>query len=336
MFSTNRILIITAAFIFLLPINILAQTLSQAAAKEVTKCRTIEDVYKAKKADVVFFEFKERFFVKIGSEYKGPFRYLVSAKKLLNQQTIDSAKKQNAIQKNTETSGKSNPSQSPQGKDSAVYNPQLILFPFVEYTADNKMLFSIPGGQTIAASHVMIHPEPLEFENVSYGVIDLELFTKNAPKKLKQQAQPIRPGAPKGKYFVVTGQLTARPGVKMPTATLEYSVGAAVVGKNGALLWRQYGSVEKDRTFKCVGRLPSSRIKPEFLLLFSLAKGKLEKNIRPLAKFPELDAKPYDYHVLCSSNLEVGANWFPPLEAATKEEYQKLMKAMKDKQKMGK
>ncbi len=329
MLSTNRILIIAAALIFLLPINILAQTQPKSDANKVTKCKTLEDVYKAKKADVVFFEFKERFFVKIGSEYKGPFRYLSSAKKLLNQQTIDAAKSQNAIQRNPAAPGKSSAS----GKDAVVYNPQLILFPFIDYTADKKMLFSIPGGQTVAASHVMIHPEPLEFENVSYGVIDMALFKQNAPNKLQQPVQPVRPNTPQGKYFVVTGELKAREGVKMPTAALQYSIGAAVVGKDGVLLWRQYGSLEKDRTFKCVGRLPSSRIKPEFLLLFSLAKGKLEKNIRPMANFPELNAKPFDYHVLCSSTLQVGANWFPPLEAATKEEYQKMMKAMKDKQK---
>ncbi len=333
MFSTNRILFIAAAFIFLLPVNAilpikaLAQTQSKAAASDVIKCETIEDVYKAQKDGVIFFEFKERFFVRIGSEYKGPFRYLDSAKKLLNQQTItNSTKEQNDAKKQPAASSEGNPVQ-----DTAFYNPQLILFPFVEYTPNKMMLFSIPGGQTVAASQVMIHPEPLEFENVSYGVIDLALFNQNAPQKA--QVQPIKPNAPQGKYFVVTGELKAREGVIMPSAALQYSVGAAVVGKDGELLWRQYGSVENDRTFKCVGHLPSTRIQPEFLLLFSLARGKLETNIRPIANFPELDAKPYDYHVLCSSTLEVGPNWFPPMEAATKEEYQKLMQSMKEKQK---
>ncbi len=293
---------------------------------DVLHCETLEDINRAKENGVEFIEFRNSFWVKVGEDYKGPFRYLRSAQKILNQYKLEAMKKPASAAVQGATGVRS---------DEPFYNPQLILFPFVEYLPNRRVAFSIPGGQMVEASQVMIHPEPLEFDNIAFGMIDLAMFAKTPPVSSKDstQAVPLAPQAlprtslspPLEKYFAVTGNVSVRETVTMPTAPLVYWVGAAVVGKDGSVLWRQYGALEADRSFTCLGRMPETSIVPEYLLIFSLGKGKLEYNIRPFPQFPKLDALPYDYHIFCSSTLEMGPNWFPPLQAATKEEYDKLM-----------
>lgn len=319
-----------------------AQNEKEIIPKDVVHCETLDDVNKAKQDGVLFFEFRNSFWARIGEDYKGPFRYLRSAQKIANQAKLDAMKKTGSTTESAAKPVKSASEATP--KPTSYYNPQLIIFPFVEYMPNRQVLFSIPGGLTVSASHVMIHPEPLVFENIAYGLIDLSLFTKKnfldaqpgaptKPSAIPPQGTALLPasGKPFDKYFTVTGNLAARENVVMPSAPLTYWVGAAVVGKDGAVLWRQYGVVEEDNTFKCVGRAPETDIQPEFLLLFSLAKGKLETNIRPKPEFPVLDAKPYDYHIFCSSTLDMGPNWYPPMQAATKEEYEKMLDEMQRK-----
>lgn len=334
----KRLLILgfAAATLFPLGSRAQAQDSKEIIPSDVIHCETLDDVNKAKQGGAQFFEFRNNFWVRVGDEYKGPFRYLRSAQKILNQQKLDAIKKAPPA-----AAPAAVPSASPAAqKTTSYYNPQMILFPFVEFAPDRQALFSIPGGLTVPASHVMIHPEPLEYDKVSFGMIDLSLFSKNpfaspAGANLNTDAQPNVPQQSAvnqlEKYFAVTGEIVARENVTMPTAPLEFWVGAAVVGKDGSLLWRQYGNVEEDNTFKCVGRLPNTELQPEFLLMFTLGKGKLAANIRTKPEIPVVDASPYDYHVLGSSILEVGPNWYPPVQAAVKEEYDKTIAEMQRK-----
>ncbi len=303
---------------------------------DVVRCQTLEDVNRAKGNGAIFIEFRNNFWVKVGSDYKGPFRTLLSAQKIYNQRKLENSKNPPKTTPSKTSSSMPRSATPAVQQGSPYYNPQLILFPFVEYKPDRRILLSIPGGQTVEASQVMIHPEPLEFENITFGMIDLSLFTKSpqspsvaeSPISTSTPSLPDNSNQPVGKYFAVTGRIAARETIAMPTAPLTYWVGAAVIGKDESVLWRQYGEVDNTLSFKCIGRMPETRIESEYLLLFTLAKGKLDFNIRPLPQFPELNAKPYSYHVLCSSTLEMGPNWFPPLQAATKAEYDKMMESM--------
>ncbi|MBN2326090.1 MAG: hypothetical protein JXR73_02975 [Candidatus Omnitrophica bacterium] len=301
-----------------------AQNETVLTPDDVVHCETLADVEKAKSDGVIFFEFRNTFWVLVGSNYKGPFRYLSSAQKIYNQYKLDAI---NKPAPKSPAAAKTPPSNQ---KPTSFYNPELIVFPFIEYGPDNRIGFSVPNNLVVAASHVMIHPEPLEFDNISFGMIDLNLFAKKLFASPGMQANsPPDPKKLQDKYFTVTGSFTARENVIMPTAPLDYWVGAAVVGAEGSILWRNYGQVEKDQTFKCISLIPETNIQPEFLLLFILAKGKLDVNIRPKPEFPVMDASPYDYHILGSSNFEMGPNWLPPIQAAAKQEYQEMLNSMK-------
>ena len=84
--------------------------------------------------------------------------------------------------------------------------------------------------------------------------------------------------------------------------------------------------------FQCFHHLNHTTLKPSFLLLFSVAKGKLEKMLKASEEIPGMDATSYDYHVLCSCALEVAPNWFRPVsDEIFKEEYEKLMKEDSEK-----
>ncbi|MGC9326715.1 MAG: hypothetical protein ACP5I1_03700 [Candidatus Hinthialibacter sp.] len=291
---------------------------------DVTHCETLDDVEQAKKDGVIFFEFRNTFWVLVGSGYKGPFRYLSSAQKIYNQYKLDNMNK--PASQSPAAAKKPSSKQTP----TSFYNPELIVFPFMEYGPNNQIQFSVPNDQVVAASQVMIHPEPLEFDNISFGMIDLALFAQKITASPAVQADsPPDSKKPQDKYFTVTGHITAREKVIMPTAPLDYWVGASVVGGEGSILWRNYGKVADDHTFKCISLMPETSAQPEFLLLFILAKGKLDVNIRPKPEFPVMNASPYDYHILGSSNFEMGPNWLPPIQEAAKKEYQEILNSMK-------
>jgi len=107
-------------------------------------------------------------------------------------------------------------------------------------------------------------------------------------------------------------------------------VGAAVIGAKGSTLWKSYGSADSDLGFKCIDKIAPTTDKPEFLLVFMLAEGKLKEMIRPSKAIPEMNASPYDYHVLCSAALDVGPDWFPPIRNEVMDEYQNELKKYED------
>ena len=116
---------------------------------------------------------------------------------------------------------------------------------------------------------------------------------------------------------------------------LQFFVGAAVIGKGGDVLWKTYGAVDNDLGFKCIAPIPPSTIPTENILLFSLAKGKIAKMQGGDPTAVAIDASGYEYHVLCSAIIEMGKDWFPPIDEAATAEYNKIMEDM-TKQKIDK
>lgn len=270
---------------------------SQTAENEegVTVCKTQEDIKKAKARGDLFLkigsEYSARYFVRVGMEYKGPFRSLKSAKKVLE-----------LYQKEAKESGTN--LDNYMGSD-VVHNPSLLVFPFVEVSPQKELLFSVPGGMVVNASKIMIHPEPFLFEEVNFGRIYL---------------------GKRGYFFAATGKMVSRAVVDPPTSALKLWIGAAVIGAEGKVLWRNYGEVSNDLSFKNIERLKTSNEKPEFVIVFMLAEGKMKEMLRPMASIPDMDASPYEYHILASAALEIGPNWFPPVEPTVQSEYQKALK----------
>jgi len=277
------------------------QTSEKTKAKEegVTMCRSLDELKQAKARGDLFInigsEFSSSYYVRIGSDYKGPFQSLATAKKVLEE-----------YRKKAKETGVN--LDNYQGKD-VVYNPGLVIFPFVELAPEKKVLFTVPEGKTVDSSKVMIHPEPLVFNGIKFGRI-----------VLGQQ----------GPYFAVTGQASSRAIVSLPTDSLKFWVGAAVIGAKGSTLWKSYGSADSDLGFKCIDKIAPTTDKPEFLLVFMLAEGKLKEMIRPSKAIPEMNASPYDYHVLCSAALDVGPDWFPPIRNEVMDEYQNELKKYED------
>jgi hypothetical protein len=262
-----------------------------SAEDNVVHCQTLEDIEQAKKKGAIYIEKSGYYFVRLGSEYKGPYRQLDTAKKLY----LDFQQKASM--------------QGLIANEKGVYNPRLIIDPFVREDQDKKILFTIPGGESVPAAKVMIHPEPLEFEELTFGKINLKA---------------------KGDYFAVTGHITIPDTIPFTAADFTVHVGATVIGKAGAVLWQNYGPVEKNLDFKNIAPLTATTTPPEHLLLFTIAKGKLPKMLSNQKGIQPINAVPYDYHVLCSAILEIDATWFPPIEEMAKEEYDRMMKEFTD------
>jgi len=91
-----------------------------------------------------------------------------------------------------------------------------------------------------------------------------------------------------------------------------------------------YGHVEKGSGFICIAPIPVTTKKSNLVLLFTLAKGDLPTLLKPSEDFPDQNTKSYAYHILCSTTLETGPNWYPPVEKETKEEVEKLLQARKN------
>jgi len=141
------------------------QTSEKTKAKEegVTMCRSLDELKQAKARGDLFInigsEFSSSYYVRIGSDYKGPFQSLATAKKVLEE-----------YRKKAKETGVN--LDNYQGKD-VVYNPGLVIFPFVELAPEKKVLFTVPEGKTVDSSKVMIHPEPLVFNGIKFGRIVL-------------------------------------------------------------------------------------------------------------------------------------------------------------------
>ena len=283
----------------------------QAATDEVVSCQTLEEVNKAKAADAVYIEFKGRYWIRVGESYKGSYKTLETAKR---------------VKRRYEGKGTSSKS----AKDRPFYHPKLILFPFVDESSERGRFLTLPDGQKIASSKVMIHPEPLMFDEVSFGPIDLNRVAQTiAKKRVKDGTDPdVSLSGNLKTYFAVTGKIVARTTIVLATDSLDYWVGAAVVGVDGTALVKTYGIVGKDLGFRCLVEIPFSTITPHSLLLFTLAKGQLDTMLCPLENVPPQDVSSYEYHVLSSMLLEIGPDWFPPLEKATKEEMLKILESM--------
>lgn len=262
---------------------------------DIATCKTLEDVNKAKAAGREFINLNGSYMFKYGDEYKGLYPSLRRA--------IDERTKLGV------------PSSG--GEEERVYrgktyfNPLSIIYPFTVLGEDKKsMRFEVPDGEVVDSSKVMLHVEPYSFANISFGLVNMRQH---------------------GFHFAVTGEFHAEDVVKEATGHLEYSVGTAVVSKEGDVLWKQYGIVDQNQGFRSIKKVESPPSPPEYLLVFLLAKGKLNKQLSRFEDAPQLDAKPYVYHVLSSSALEIADNWYPPIDDITKEEYLKLYKQEQQK-----
>ena len=167
-----------------------------------------------------------------------------------------------------------------------------------------QVVFETPGGEKVPSSKVMIHAEPMVFNSISFGKIDL--------KK-------------KGWYFAVTGKIDIKDNVEIDKKNLQFFAGSAVLGKGGDILWKTYGTVDNALGFKCLAPVTPSTIPTENLLIFVVAKGKIAKMQGADQGSQPADASGYDYHVLCSAILEMGQNWYPPIDETAKEEYDKMI-----------
>jgi hypothetical protein len=260
----------------------------------VTHCETVADIEEAKKKGAIYIEKSGYYFVQLGGTYKGPYRSLETAKKLRDHY-MQEAKKRGII-----TTG---------DKYGGTYNPRLMIDPFVRIKDKNQMQFQVPGGNLVEPKTVMIHAEPLYFEEVSFGKLDLNQM---------------------GLYFAVTGKITRKDNVKFNPAALNLQVGASVISSNGKTLWQSYGPVNEEMEFKCISKLTHTTVQPEFLLLFTIGEGKVHHLLTGQETSQPKDTTSYQYHILCSAAMETGADWYPPIEEATEEEYNKMMERMTD------
>ncbi len=275
-------------FLFGLPFS---SAEKEEQSEDIIKCRTEQEVKEAKAKGVTYLQVGRYFYVRIGSEYKGPFRRFETAKKLRTD--FEEKVRQAGIDLDVfqaETPG-------------AIFNPRLITFPFVDLVKEKGVFFQAPEGLVVEATHVMIHPEPLYFEDMSFGPIMLK----------------------KNRYFAVTGSITARKTIDFATKSLSLWVGAAVINEDGEVLWRQYGQVDDDFEFKCLKELDLTPKIPRFLLFFTVAKGTIPTALMTVQAAEPVDTSSFDYHILCSAMLEMAENWFPPFKQAVEEEYNQLL-----------
>lgn len=270
------------------------QTAPNPADYDITKCKTLEEVNAAKAAGKEMIEIRGSYMFKTSNGYSPLYPSLRRA--------LDERHKL-GMSSNTASS-------SPQPTSNMVFNPLSIIYPFTEIAEDQTVKFEIEDGSKIESSKVMLHAEPYSFDEITFG-----------PLNFRQ----------KGLYFAVTGHFVAEAAVKDPTAQLEYHVGSAVVSKEGDVLWKHYGKVDKTQGFHSLAQVENTTNEPQYLLVFLLAKGKLDKQLARIENFPVIDAKPFDYHVLSSIALDISPNWFPPLDEIAKEEYLKLYREEQQK-----
>lgn len=293
---------------------IAASALAQDAVENpypVTECKSVAEVQQARQRGAILIKTGERYFVRIGTEYKGPYASLETA---VNERKAYEQKAQDAgiiLPRPSEDSG----------MGEVYHNPEAILFPFVDVDPQLGMTLALPDGSTARAVEVMIHPEPFLFDAISFGRIRLE---PPRPPMAPGVQRPTPAPAQQKNYFAVTGSLAAKPAIRQATQGLSFSVGAAVIAGDGEILWRQYGSTGDDLSFKIVAPIQPTRRVPVFLLVFSLAQGRINQTLRTSERYPVEDTSGYDYHVLCSAALEMGPNWFPPLDEAIREEFNAL------------
>jgi len=305
----------------------------------VVHCRSLEEVRKARESGALLFEFKGRYWVKVGTDYKGSFKDLQTAKKVLQQYGGNQLPAPGPVSPATPQVPAAPAGQSAgkvQGATALVYfYPELVLYPFIQLTPEGTQLLRIPGDELVDTAKVMIHPEPFVFSEISFGVIDPNLIGRMLQaeeprlKELGIAPPAVNPQNVGSRYFAVTGTISPRENITVPAGALTYWVGAAVVGNDGSVLWQNYSPVDSENRFKCLEKLTPSTIPPQFLLLFTLAKGNLAENLRPMPDYPSLDASAYPYHVLASTTLQMDANWLPPMDEIMREEYMKLQDAVK-------
>ncbi len=282
---------------FVFPIILLACFLAgylhaaEINERDVVQCQNEQEVKEAKAKGLTYFKVGNYYYVRIGSEYKGPFRKFEQAKKLRKDFEVKAKKAGVDLSVfQDETPG-------------AILNPRLVTFPFIDYHPESTMLFHVPGDKVVEASKVMIHPEPLYYENIVFGPI------------LLKDSNP---------YFAVTGSITPRQNVQFSDEGLSLWVGAAVISEDGSILWKDYGEMDEELGFKCIQAVDSSTSVPNFLLLFTIAKGNLPTALTTVKDAEPFDTSAYDYHILCSAMLEVAPNWCTPIDEAIKEEYKKI------------
>lgn len=299
-------------------VSVFANESQKPTDPRIVHCQTVQEVTEARRNGAIFIETAGRYFVRIDGDYRGPFANFDTAR-TLREEYEEAVRQRGGI---VET--------GPTGSGEVVANPELMLFPFVELSAEKGVLFTLPSGEVAPASRVMIHPEPFSLEQVSFGRIHLD------PRSIQRgqrslwgsdaEIATIDADSEPRDFFAVTGSVRPKNGIEFDLKEHNAWVGAAVVGQDGVVLWRNYGEVDERLTFSNMRPMQANRISPQFLLIFLISEGALDKNLRPNPNFPELDASPYDYHVLCSAALEVAPNWFPPVDEAIQAEYEKLMR----------
>lgn len=306
---------LSLAALLAMPATILAQSQDEP---DVVHCETVDEITQARQNGAIYIETGGRYFVRIGNDYEGPFVRLATAVEL--RRRFEANRSSGAvIQQGTAAAA-----------NSGIINPELMLFPFIEPSPEGVTLMRLPGDEVVPASKVMLHPQPYAFDSVSFGVIDLN------PQRLQALRQGTAPqrnpaAAPSKPYFAISGLLAPDENIEPLPVEMPRWVGAAVVGNDGVVLWNQFGEVNENNRFRVIAPRPETRLLPQFLLIFALAEGELATNLRPDERFPQIDASGYTHHVLAASALEMGPNWFPPLEKTTREEYQKLLKQERQK-----
>ena len=114
MFKTT---IFTAIILFVLPFTGIA-TENKPAVKEQTDqivhCKTVQEIEAAKKQGALVIEKSGSYFIRVGSEYKGAFQSLETAKSVRQKYITDARKNGLVI------------------SDNGVFNPRLVIDPFVK------------------------------------------------------------------------------------------------------------------------------------------------------------------------------------------------------------
>lgn len=283
------------AILFLSISTAFAQDTPNPDDYDIAHCKTLEDVKAAKEAGKEFIEIRGSYMAKIGDQ-----KYTVLYPSL--RRAIE--------ERNKYVPSTSTDDETAVYTGKTYFNPLSIIYPFTDLAEDKTMQLEIMDGVKIPATKVMLHAEPYSFDNITFG-----------PLNFKQR----------GVYFAVAGHFFAESIIQEATGDLDYHVGASVVSKTGDVIWKQYGDTDQEQGFHCLATIEKPQIEPAFLLVFLLAKGKLNKQLSRIENMPEVDATPYDYHVLSSIALEVAPNWLPPLDEVMQEEYLKLYREEQQK-----
>ncbi|MBZ0258432.1 hypothetical protein K8I31_20360, partial [bacterium] len=250
-----------AAFLTILSSN------AQESEYPITECKSVQDVQAARQRGAVLIRTGERYFVRIGSDYKGPYASLETAVGLRRD-----------YEKRAKDAGVILPSATaPTEENMAYFDPVTMMFPFIEARPKQGAFMLTPDGKYTPAPSVMIHPEPLLFDEIVFGSLDL------TPPQLRPKMVPGAPGRPavaptlppnqRKLFFAVTGRVAAKSNVQLPTDALTFSVGAAVVAGDGTVIWKQYGAVDETMNFRIVTPMPQTARVPQYLMLFTVAKG---------------------------------------------------------------